>query len=424
LIFDRSPAFHHRAGIWAIVLIGVLLRGVLIVRAASLGVLDDSDNYLPLARSLAEGRGFWFDGHPTAYRPPLYPLLLAPCVAMLGDRWGVGLLHLALGAGTILLTASAARRWGLSKPRVWLAAAIVALDPVLVAQSRAVMSETLAAFLTSATLAALAIPGRKGTILGGIAFGLSALCRPSAWPSVGFAAALALGLPPGSLRERVSRAFFLIVIAALTALPWAIRNALVLGEPIFTTTHGGYTLFLANNPVYYDEVLDGPPGAVWTGANQWRWWDSVNRSMRGLPEPEADRATRKAALRFIASRPRDFARASLARLGRFWGLAPTGAVYPPAVRLAAAAWTAPLWLALALGLLSRETWRWPRASATAIVLGLTVVHAVFWTDQRMRAPALPAIALVASAAGWPVFKRPADRPETLADSRQHGLEKN
>jgi hypothetical protein len=210
----------------------------------------------------------------------------------------------------------------------------------------------------------------------------------------------------------------------LTVLPWATRNALVLGEPIFTTTHGGYTLFLANNPVYYDEVLDGPAGAVWTGDNQWRWWDSVNRSMRGLPEPVADREMRNAALRFIASRPRDFARASLARLGRFWGLAPAGAVYPATLRIVAAVWTAPLWIALALGLMRGETWRWPRASALAILLGLTLVHAVFWTDQRMRAPALPAIALLASTAAWPALKWHSNRPETLADSRQQGLEKN
>ena len=38
-------------------------------------------------------------------------------------------------------------------------------------------------------------------------------------------------------------------------LPWAVRNALVLAEPIITTTHGGYTLALANNEVYYRDIL-------------------------------------------------------------------------------------------------------------------------------------------------------------------------
>ena len=54
---------------------------------------------------------------PTAYRPPLYPLLLTGCVA-LGDysRLGIGLLHLALGVGTVGLVL----RWvalGTGSPR-------------------------------------------------------------------------------------------------------------------------------------------------------------------------------------------------------------------------------------------------------------------------------------------------------------------
>ena len=64
---------------------------------------------------------------------------------------------------------------------------------------------------------------------------------------------------------------------------------MVIGEPIWTTTHGGYTLALANNPVYYDDVLHGPPGRVWTGHDQWLWWDSVNRETAGMTEPQADR---------------------------------------------------------------------------------------------------------------------------------------
>ena len=85
--------------------------------------------------------------------------------------WGIAVLHAALGAATVLLTALAARRWGLGPARVLLAAAIVALDPVLVAQSRMVMTETLAAFLLAASLAALGQPGRRGAALGGMALG-------------------------------------------------------------------------------------------------------------------------------------------------------------------------------------------------------------------------------------------------------------
>jgi 4-amino-4-deoxy-L-arabinose transferase-like glycosyltransferase len=107
--------------------------------------MDDPDNYLPLARAVAEGRGLALEGRPTAYRPPLYPLVLAPLVVLMGDRpwWGIRVLHLALGAATVALTARAARGGGLTPGRALVAAAIVALDPVLVVQGRAVMTETL-----------------------------------------------------------------------------------------------------------------------------------------------------------------------------------------------------------------------------------------------------------------------------------------
>jgi hypothetical protein len=105
---------------------------------------------------------------------------------------------------------------------------------------------------------------------------------------------------------------------------------------------------------------------------------------------------RASALRVIGARPGDFLRASLARLGRFWGLAPAGAVYPRWLRVATALWTAPLWAALVLGLASPAAWRWPRATAPAMLLALSLVHSFYWTDLRMRAPAVPAIALIAA----------------------------
>src|SRR5438874_11851777 len=109
--------------------------------------------------------------------------------------------------------------------------------------------------------------------------------------------------------------------------PWAVRNAWSFGEPVWTTTHGGYTLALANNPIYYAEVLDGPPGAVWSGANQQRWFDAISQSVAGLSEPAADRRLRAFALRLARQRPRDLARASFARLGRLCGIAPAAPVY-------------------------------------------------------------------------------------------------
>ena len=403
----------RRWGVLTIVLISVLVRLAVIV--PSFGKLDDPDRYLDVARSLADGDGFAVNGRPTAYRPPLYPLLLSILIAMLGDdrlAWGVAGLHLAAGAGTVALTAVAARRWGLTPGRVLIAAAIVACDPVLVAQGRAVMTETLAAFLVAATLAALAEGHARGAWWGGIGFGLASLCRPSLLPAAGLVVVAALAFGPGPAWVRLRRASLVTIATVMLLIPWAWRNARVFGEPVWTTTHGGWTLALANNPVYYAEVLDGPPGAVWSGANQKGWFDETVREVEGLSQPAADRKIRTIALRFIGSHPRDFVRASVARLGRFWGFAPAGAVYSRATRAVTLAWTAPLWIALALGLTRRDLWRWPGVAAPAIVLALTAVHSIYWTDMRMRAPIVPAIALIAAGAQTPL----------LSASRHRGIQ--
>jgi hypothetical protein len=380
----------------AVILLSVVLRAAVMV--ARVGAFDDPDNYLPMARSLAAGEGFALRGRPTAYRPPLYPLILTLVAGLPGDwvNWAIGALHLVLGAGTVWMTAAAARGFGLAPLRAMAAASVAACDPVLVWQCRSVMTETPAAFLLAATLAAISLGGWRGAALGGIGFGLAGLCRPSllAWAAVTIAGALVV--QPGAGGRRFLRAAVLSLGLGAVLLPWIIRNVLVFGVPIATTTHGGYTLALANNPVYYRDVLDGPPGRVWTGDDQWRWWDAVGRETAGLSEPAADRYLARAVWRLARAEPDRFARAALARLGHFWSVAPTGAVYSRGLRMATAAWTIPLWVAVALGLCQRACWRWPQVAAPLAMVGLSLVHALFWTDLRMRAPIVPAIAIVAA----------------------------
>jgi 4-amino-4-deoxy-L-arabinose transferase-like glycosyltransferase len=389
-------------------LLAVLAAGLLAriaVIAPGFGTLSDPDMYLPIARSLAAGRGYCiWDGIPTANRPPLYPILLAPIAGILDGRllpYGIAALHVALGLGTVALTYLTARRWGYSSTRSTLAAAIVALDPVALVQSRVVMTETLAAFLVAACLAATTLRGRRGAILSGLAFGLGALCRPSLLPGAALVGLAWLTVAPGDRRGRAVGVglFALGVVAVLS--PWAVRNAIRFGQPIWTTTHGGYTLALANNPEYYADVVDGPPGAVWSGPNQDAWFDRVARATAGMTPTEADRYFQREGLRMLRERPTTFLRASIARLGRFWGVAPSALVYGRGLRLATAAWTVPLWIALACGLLRRDAWRWPAIVAPLLILGLTGVHTFYWTDMRMRVPVLPAIALIAAGASLP-----------------------
>ena len=132
-----------------------------------------------------------------------------------------------------------------------------------------------------------------------------------------------------------------------------------------------------------------PPGAVWSGANQKRWFDAIGPSVAGLSEPDADRRLRSDALALCRARPRDFARASAARLSRFWSARPAGAVYPGILRALVALWTIPLWVALVAGLTRRASGVGPGLRPPRCFWRLSAVHAFYWTDMRMRAPLVP-----------------------------------
>ena len=287
----------RRAAGW---LLAVTLAVTLVVRAGVLfvpGALQpDPDNYLSLARNLLEHGTLGRGAVPTAYRPPLYPLLVAPALA-LGplERASIGILHLALGLATVWITYRLAGRWGLGRRGALAAALLVACDPLLLAGSALVMTETLAALLAMASLACLTAaserPSPRRAAAAGAAMGLAVLCRPTFLPWLLVAAPVLpwLAARKGHATPGRTAASF-AVAAALVLAPWAVRNQLQFGRPIVTTTHGGYTLLLGNNPYFYEHLRSAPWGSVWLAGKLQE--DLARRAPRNTPAQElaADRA--------------------------------------------------------------------------------------------------------------------------------------
>lgn len=420
---------HHRLiPTMAVLTLAVVLRCVALWKYGAL-LEQDRDAYRAIAQEIAAGRGFAdLTTHlPTAYRPPLYPLVLAAVLGCGGGDAAIGALHVVLGAGTTALTILLGLRLGLGRAS-YLAGVLVAVDPLLLHNTALVMTETLAAFLTVLLLWFAVQPeGVRHNLLVGATFGLCCLCRPT---YLAAGPVFLIGCwwarrrqvderspetrdPPWPPLAKGGRTMIAVAVGALIVVsPWVVRNALVMGRPIVATTHGGYTLLLGHNPAYYREVVDRPWGAVFEGEPQAAWAKEVEEELaRETPpldvahlSPEVEMARdgwmNRRAWETIRSDPGAAIRAGLTLLGRLWNITPLstgGAPNTPTIRWIIGTFYAATFGAVAFGSwrLTRSEWRiwWP---VIVLPITFTLVHSLYWADMRMRGPLVPCLAVLAA----------------------------
>lgn len=429
-----KPGFITTALLLILILAGGLRLALVGLHSDQLR--EDRDAYIAIARNLAAGNGFTSsrpeegqDIKPTAFRPPLYPCLLAISYFLKVGTIGTGIMQVILGLGTVWFTWKTGQQLQL-KLAALAAAGIVATDPILLQYTTYSMTEVLATFLSSLLLyllvcslqrretgeaAATALP----TMLfwTGIVWGLAILCRPTflaflgLWILFCLAGSVKQRLWPGNLESPVpvwKPTAFLAAGILLAVSPWLIRNLVVFRAPILTTTHGGYTLLLGNNPVFYQEVVQQPWGTVWTGESLDAWQKSLEADIARLKPPieseqERDRWMYQRARKNIAAQPQVFVQSCLLRLKRFWNIAPLASagvtqsrslVWGVAVYYFVVLWGS-FW-GLCLVIWKREP-NW--SPLIWLLVSFSIVHLFYWTNMRMRAPLVPAIALL-SVFGW------------------------
>lgn len=414
-----------------------ILAIALVLRLTALLVLnaslqEDRDAYLGIAQSLAEGRGYSSPGSAsaTAYRPPLYPVLIAGLLVVGGNLQTLGLVQVALGTFSVWLTFLAARRWLGDRPAA-LAAAFVAVEPLGLVNTSLVMTETIATCLLAGWLVVLARPERLDQPEGatvpyeptrdrtvrafcaGIVAGLGTLCRPimlpttllgQVWYEVARSREAGRSVPPSIGRAVIPLVAFLAGLS-LPLAPWTVRNWLQFGQPIVTTTHGGYTLLLGHNPSYSREVVHGPAGAVWPRPALEAWQRSVDEELEqaGIdPRDEVgrDRAMAAMAWRTIWNDPAEAARSGLSLVSRLWSLSPRSTPerpIPPAVAISILLFNLALLGLAIVGLIHLVATRLPLAGLLVVpLLVFTAMHSLYWADQRMRAPLVPVLAVLAA----------------------------
>ena len=481
-------------------LLGVLLAALLIRaavvywKAKELNV--DRDNYLAIGHNLVENFEYSsVTGQPTAHRPPLYPMFVAVCW-LLGGTVVLGIAQILLGIATVWLTVLFARSLGLSPVIQFVAAVIVALDPLLVQYTSRAMTETLCVFLMTALLVAISNlraanrhcsargwltdecseppasttggslrstashPVQKSRpdsstvaiLLTGALFGLVTLCRPGMW-AFGFLAGFfwllrliqtrddstaspsivpqdtTAMLDVAASRHRSSlllkQAVVFMVGVFVVVSPWTARNLFVFGRPIVMTTHGGYTLLLGNNSVFYEEVVSQERDSVWSLESLTRWQDSIQQDVQASgvnwnDEVARDRALATEAHRWITKHPVEFIEACVLRLRRFWALRPSTGVSSLG-STTVGMWYAVVFVMAASGALSGRRILDRNPEALLLVLSLTLLHSVYWSNTRMRAPVMPVLAVFAgvSVQSWIRRLRGLPQRESDCDCREN-----
>ncbi|REK19143.1 MAG: phospholipid carrier-dependent glycosyltransferase [Planctomycetota bacterium] len=392
---------------WALLgllLVALIVRGRFVLSHVD-SLRQDPDGYGAVARTLAEGGVFAHSPLfpvPTAQRPPLYPIALVAVTYLPPGQqaYGVGFLHVLLGVGTVWAVWRLGRQWNLPPGTSLLGAALVAADPLLLAQSTLVMTETMATFLAAIALVAVSRYASGGSIAwaaaSGLLLALCVLCRPVFLPwlvLVGVTLTLR-DVGPG----RVARLAAFAGGAALVLAPWAGRNLMQLGSPVITTTHGGFTLLLANNPQFYEYLRNGAWGEVWDGEPIY-----AAQPRRGQDELAVDSANYAQALENIRAEPGMFAWSCLVRLGRLWNVLPHRLSVDESSRRRGLRYAVAIFYTFEFALAATGVWflrgklfAHPWLWGTLLVLSITAVHAFYWTNMRMRAPLVPVVALAAA----------------------------
>ncbi len=316
-----------------------------------------------------------------------------------------------------------------------IAAVLVLVDPVLVQQSTLVMTETIAAFLAAVVMLAwnqIAIRTKSTRFVGWSivlagALALAYLCRPT---FLVWAGCLMLLLFMASRRDKslISAAAIIFLLVGGTLAVWTLRNQRQLGAPVWATTHGGYTLLLANNPLFYDYLRDGNPAGdddrqqpwnadAFTSAYLHRYdgdpttdefwrrdWQAVAVAETAISEPTDDKRCGTAAIATIKRQPGMFVWSSLVRVGRLWSPFP----HQVPGRSLTLVWIVGVYyvvffvlvlvaiVRLRSKLFQRRFW-----AILSLVFTLTAVHAVYWSNLRMRAPATAGLAVMVGLAITP-----------------------
>jgi 4-amino-4-deoxy-L-arabinose transferase-like glycosyltransferase len=369
-----------------VVLVAAALRVVAAMAIGNRFQFADEAIYVDAAHRLLHGGGFGVGYQQAPGYPVFLAVLAAPLPAtILALRLGQGVLA---GLGSALVYALAAPLAG-SRPAL-IAAAIYALDPLLVVSAGLLYPETAAALLLAIAILAAWRASRDSlgnSSLAGVLLGAVTLLRPVALVLVPVAAAWIAFAVDVSPRRAAAHLGLVLTGALLVLAPWTYRNYRVRGQLAPIAVAGTHTAPVTREDLAKDGLTVSMVKKAWTDpaafaartARQFvQFWELAPTRLK------TDDPALRAALH--QKDPR----------------LPTGALVPPGLRDLVSTLLSAVEFGLALvGLIIL----WRMRSREALLISLVTIafalgYALFVAKLRYRIPVLPLVFVLAGVGAW------------------------
>lgn len=411
LAVDAKTGAPDSYAVW----LWVFMSAALVLRVA-VGLihplmLPDSYDYLHLARCIEHGNAYRVT-HMYAKRLPGYPIFLAAILAADGGHlWGITACQAVIGALSVYLVWCMALR--ISRGTAIIAAAWVALDPLLIGFSASYLSETLFIFIFLLSLLTFmrmcsGIKAWRSCIEFALLFVMSIYVRAEI--ALCLFPLLALYLWKGKAAtwgRKLVHGVVILAIVLLGMMPWWIRNWDMFHSNFFRfSTLEGISL--------YESVYAGATGGP-------RQSDiALPPAMKHLNESQRDNRWTQMAFGCIAHHPLRIARLAVIKIGRTW----SPWLHADGFRnwwlnLVLTIWYVAQYLFAIRGLiwLCREKSHGILLGIILIpILYLTAMHAIFLGSVRYRVPLIPLIGILAAVGvcrawtAWSFKMPPLSRP--------------
>jgi len=365
----------------------------------------DSPDYIAAARSLLTDGTYPSISSLPFFRAPLYPMFMAAVWSITSENaFAVKLVQVALHAGFVVMIYAASKILTGDRLAAGIGGLMAVTNPFFLYHAAAIQTETLHTFLVMlGMLATVALLMNRGpeirmSVIAGIAFGLAALCKPSAL-GVGIVATVILVLLGFRSGKRLAVPAVIVAAMFLTILPWSFYNEATKGEFILINDAGGYALWLGNHeaglPLYESTFNSGAEREEYQeyvsktlAAKQIEEWEAT-RGYSGLSLSNREALWREAAIEKIRSDPPRSLRLFAWKLWGFLKPNLNREVYGEKAAIASTVYMVLVWVLALIGFV--QVGRDPRTHKAlwflaVVVLFVTAAHMVIVSNLRLRIP--------------------------------------